>query len=99
MRIEEYARIASAKETYVPYIPGLPYISVCLRADREQDNTHIELADWYTAMGNIGGFAGFWGLILAAIFGVLAEIDFIAFAAKKLYMTKVKYKDFLLKRT
>jgi len=50
-------------------------------------------------MGNVGGFSQFVSFFAFIICGAIAETDFIAFAAKKLYLTKVKYKDFLKKRT
>jgi hypothetical protein len=50
-------------------------------------------------MGNVGGFSQFVAFFAFIICGAIAETDFIAFAAKKLYLTKVTYEDFLHKRT
>jgi hypothetical protein len=57
------------------------------------------LANWFDAMGNVGGFSQFVAFFAFVICGFLAETDFIAFAAKKLYLTRVAYEDFLHKRT
>ena len=50
-------------------------------------------------MSNVGGFSQFVAFFALVICGFLAKTDFIAFAAKKLYLTKVSYEDFLNKRT
>jgi hypothetical protein len=87
------------QEKYKPRAPGEPYLELILRADRQQDETNLDLANWFDAMGNVGGFSQFVAFFAFVICGFLAETDFIAFAAKKLYLTRVAYEDFLHKRT
>jgi hypothetical protein len=59
-----------------------------LRLDTFQDYTAFTRADWYDAIGNIGGMQGFIIMIVGMVLGSVTEIDFVTEMIKSLYLKR-----------